>query len=338
MSLDLLKRATRIRNPYVEAIKENYNVIGLTLAAAISAASLNPLPLLVGLVLEAVYLAFVPDSKWYEARLSQRYDAEVEQRRQQLKMQIFPLLRPSMQARFVHLEEVRAEIGTQALDDKTWFREVLRKLDFLLEKFLHFASKEVQFSNYLESVLQDVRGGSRTAPRRGRDEDDDVQEIFVSDGRGRRRNRWNGAPPPPPRAAQAKSSGPARPSLNPSDHWVHQTVQEIQAHYDRELNEIKQLCDQEQDENTKAVLQKRFEVLNRRREFVGKIGRILTNLDHQLELLEDTFGLISDEIRARPPEQVLADIEDVVSQTNTMTQVLEELAPYEQSLTRISSS
>ena len=32
--------------------------------------------------------------------------------------------------------------------------------------------------------------------------------------------------------------------------------------------------------------------------------------------MEDTFGLINDEIRARSPEQVLADIEDVVLQTN----------------------
>ena len=61
------------------------------------------------------------------------------------------------------------------------------------------------------------------------------------------------------------------------------------------------------------------------------------NLNHQLQLLEDTFGLISDELLARPPEQVLADIEDVVSQTNTMTQVLEEVAPYEQMLQRLSA-
>jgi len=73
-------------------------------------------------------------------------------------------------------------------------------------------------------------------------------------------------------------------------------------------------------------------VLGRRREFIGKIGRIQTNLLHQLSLVEDTFGLISDEIRAQPPEQVLADINDVVSQTNTMTQLLEEFAPFENSL------
>jgi hypothetical protein len=109
-------------------------------------------------------------------------------------------------------------------------------------------------------------------------------------------------------------------------------VQEVQSHYDREINELNQMAVNEADANTRAVLEKRCEVLQRRREFVGKIGRIQVNLNHQLHLLEDTFGLISDEIRARPPQQVLADIEDVVSQTNTMTQLLEEVAPYEQLL------
>ena len=35
-------------------------------------------------------------------------------------------------------------------------------------------------------------------------------------------------------------------------------------------------------------------------------------------------------------DQVLADIEDVVWQTNTMTQVLEQIAPYEQMAARLS--
>ncbi len=86
----------------------------------------------------------------------------------------------------------------------------------------------------------------------------------------------------------------------------------------------------ETDASTKAVLEKRIQVLTQRSEGVGKIGRILTNLQYQLSLLEDTFGLINDQIRARSPEQVLADIEGVVDQTDSMTQLLEELAPYEQ--------
>src|SRR5258708_555900 len=143
-------------NRFREAFKENANLIGVVGALALSAALLNPLPLLVGLVAEAAYLLFVPDSKWYEHRLSKRFDAEVEARRQKLKDQTLPQLRPELKDRFLRLEEIRRQIATQSQDDAQWFREVLRKLDYLLEKFLMFASKEVQYRSYLESLLQDT--------------------------------------------------------------------------------------------------------------------------------------------------------------------------------------
>jgi hypothetical protein len=46
--------------------------------------------------------------------------------------------------------------------------------------------------------------------------------------------------------------------------------------------------------------------------------------------MEDTFGLINDEIRARSPEQVLADIEDVVSQSDSLTETLQDVSPFDQ--------
>ena len=91
-------------NRYLEAFKENFNVIGLSTAVALSAATLNPIPLLAGLVVEAVYLLFVPDSKWFEARLSERFDAEVDRRREELKAKVRPSLRPEMQALFERME------------------------------------------------------------------------------------------------------------------------------------------------------------------------------------------------------------------------------------------
>jgi len=62
---------------------------------------------------------------------------------------------------------------------------------------------------------------------------------------------------------------------------------------------------------------------------VVRIGQSLINVSHQLNLMEDTFGLISDEIRARSPEQVLADIEDVVFQTDSLTATLEDVSPFD---------
>src|SRR5947209_5399643 len=97
-------------NRLIEAMKESYNAVGLAGAVALSAAMLNPLPLLAAIVAEAAYLLFVPDSDWYQARLSRRYDAEIEAQRQQMKAQTLTLLRPEMQERFAHLEATRRQI------------------------------------------------------------------------------------------------------------------------------------------------------------------------------------------------------------------------------------
>src|SRR2546428_11379550 len=116
-------------NRITEAFKENYNTLGLAAAVAFAAAATSPIPLLVGLVAEAAYLLFVPDSKWYEARLSRRHDAEVERRRRQLKDQLLPTLRPAMQDRFTRLEETRPENKAQPMENQTWVRQGLRKIE-----------------------------------------------------------------------------------------------------------------------------------------------------------------------------------------------------------------
>src|SRR5205823_2810322 len=132
-------------------------------------------------------------------------------------------------------------------------------------------------------------------------------------------------------------AAPRAASRDPDDHWSQFAVGQVRAQYEAEIADVETLLQAEEDASTHAVLEKRLEVLQRRHEFIGKIGKILMNLSHQLRLLEDTFGLINDELRARSPDQVLTDIEDVVSQTNTMTELLEEVAPFEQMLQRIST-
>lgn len=296
-------------NRYLEAFKENSNLVGLSTLVAASAALLTPLPLVAGLVAEAAYLLFVPDSKWYASRMSRRSDAEVEQRRQQLKAQTLPLLDPAMQGRFTRLEEIRRQINTQAQQDQKWFQEVLRKLDYLLEKFLLFGAKEAEFRAYLGNVWLDECG--QNSPHLG------ARPQYPRAGGGRQSSA--------PRSSQAPRSIPPPPMDR-----VAQLVKDVQASYTSEVSEVEVLRKDEQDENTKMVLDKRIEVLQQRTEGVGKIGRILTNLQYQLALLEDTFGLINDQIRARSPEQVLADIDGVVYQTDSMTKLLDELAPFEQ--------
>ena len=276
-----------MKNRYLAALQDQYNLLCLSSVAAMSAAMLSPIPLLVGLVVEAAYLIFVPDSKWFEARLSRQHDAEIRAQREQLKNQILPQLRPTLQKRFARLEQDRADIDKQAAADELWMREVARKLDYLLDKFLQFALKDEQFRVYLyEARLEKLGENSKRAPE-------------------------------------------------PTDRWAHESVELLQRDYDGDINAIAAQSGRETDENTRAILAKRLEVLKRRRDFVARMGKIVANLSQQLALLEDTFGLINDEMLARSPEQVLGDIEDVVSQTKIMSEVLEEMAPYERMLAAI---
>jgi hypothetical protein len=337
------------RNRYLEAFKESFNVIGLTTAAAASMALIAtpfmPIPLLIAGVAEVAYLLFYADSRWYAVRMAKKFDADVEARRAQLKQQVLPLLRPVMQARFLRLEEVRRNIGERARDEAEWFLEVLRKLDFLLEKFLHFAHKDVQFRDYLETVrgetqqpnTQNVPGANRAAATSKTGVVPALRTTSQVDPRGRglagalppttsgiASNRLPGQVPPAPTSKVPRDA---------SEMWTRRAVEDVQAAYDSELSGLRQVFEAETEPETRAVLEKRLDVLQRRRDFVGKIGRIQTNLNHQLNLVEDTFGLISDELYARTPEQVISDIDEVVSQTNTMTQLLEEVAPFERLLT-----
>ena len=274
-------------NRYLVALKEEGNLAGIAVAVALSAATLNPLPLLGGLVIEAAYLLLVPDSKWYAARLSRKYDAEVVKRRQALKDRILPTVDIELQERFARLEQIREQMDSKSQSNATWFRDVLRKLDYLMEKFLVFSEKDVEFRQYIAAVWN--------------------QEC----GDGRR----------------GKNS--AATSLPPSGAKAVRMVAEVQSTYTAGIAAIQKTWNAETDLNARGILEKRIEVLKQRGDGIGKIGRLLTNLEHQMGLLEDTFGLINDQIHARSPEQVLSDIEAVIYQTDSMTQLLEEMAPYE---------
>ena len=271
-------------------------MVGIASTVALSAALLNPLPLLVGVVAETAYLLFVPDTPWYRARLARRSEQDVVGQRQRREAQTLPLLRPEMRKRYERLGEVRRQIEAQTSEQKTWLQDMLQKLDYLLEKFLDFALKEQEFRNYLQSLLLVSRGAS-------------------------------------PRAGLASRVPSSLPSTMP-DAWIPQAVSEIHADYDRDLGALQQTISRETDAGSKAILQKRADVLVRRQEYVGKMGKTLNNLSYQLQLVEDTFGLINDEVRARSPEQVLSDIDDVVTQTDVMAKTLEEIAPLDQMIAR----
>ncbi len=284
-------------------------------AAAVALATGTFIPIILGVAAEAVYMLFVPDSKWYEVRLKSKFDAEVQARLQKLRDQVFPQIHSSVKEQFSRLQSARDQIGQQSRSEETWFREALRKLDFLMEKYLQFALKESQFIKYLTSLIdeaydnlnQDERRKLDTLVSRSSSKIKPPRDIDYSNGQ------------------TAVSQGPA-----PSEDWNNTIADVLFSQYGREIEDLKSRSASEQVFATKSILDKRVEILTKRQEFVERIVQILNNLRHQMQLMTDTFGLINDEIRARSPEQVLADIDEVVTTTNSLTEALEAVTPFEQ--------
>jgi hypothetical protein len=298
-------------NRFKEAFQESFNLVGLAGAVALSAATLNPIPLLAGIVLEVAYLLFVPDSKWYETRLDRKYDQEIIRRRNELKAKVFPQVRFSIRDRYVRLEKIREQIEAQSKSEDRWFREALRKLDFLMEKYLQFAEKEARFTSYLVSLQSEIRGGMEPPP------------VRKKNGRGVRVGE------------EEYDEGPGGRLPEPSEKWIDGTVEIIAGHYQSEIEDIENRLSTDPDFPTAKVAEKRKEILTRRREYVSRIGLIMHNLKSQMDLMHDTFGLINDEIRARSPEQVLADIDEVVLTSNSLTEAIEEVTPLEELVARL---
>jgi hypothetical protein len=280
------------------------NGLGIVALVAVSFFFAGPFALLAGAIAEAAYLLVVPHSSWYTRRLSSKFDDEITKRRDKLKKQIFPHVRPEVQTRFNELEAARKAMTDQIPEDQSWFLEVLRKLDYLLDKFLQFADKEAEFRKYLRTVLDDTLREKQNAAMSTL-----AKSAYVKSQSSK--VRWQVEPP-----------------LDPAERWVGAVVTEVQGHYDTEMADLDQQRTRDtEDITTNAVLDKRVDIIRRRRDYVGQIGKITVNLNHQMELMEDTFGLISDELRARTPEQILADIDEVIGRTDALTEALQDFSP-----------
>jgi len=295
------------RERYKAAFTENFNIVSLAGAFALSAALLNPIPLLVGLAVEAAYMLFVPDSKWYQSRMKEKFDGEVQERLEHLRDQVFPQIHFSVQEHFLRLQTTRRQISAQSKSEEKWFREALRKLDFLLEKNLHFALKEAEFISYLGSLVDGAYEEMSHDEKRTLDKI--ASKTDFEKGRVETDSRY---------------------LIMPSEQWNNSVAEVLISFYEREIKEILDRSETENVFATKSILEKRAAILTRRKDFVTRIVQILNNLRHQMQLMTDTFGLINDELRARSPEQVLADIDEVVMTSNSLTDAIDSMTPFDQ--------
>src|SRR5690349_10011092 len=145
-----------------------------------------------------------------------------------------------MQARFARLEEMRRQIDAQPVEGQTWYREVLRKLDYLLEKFLQFASKEAQFRCYLQSLQEELQGAAPPGAAR-------FDDFGFRREDNRRTHRSRGRASTTGAGAEFDLASGGSLPVDGDDRWVEQTTASVQAHYDAEMAELRQQMEREQD-------------------------------------------------------------------------------------------
>jgi len=282
------------RNRYLLAFTERLNLSILVIGVVLPLAMGEPLLLLLVGALELCYLVYLPSTAWYARRLQRREEAAIRRNREANKVKILPSLCPAMRDRYKRLETMHRQALDQTRDAHQWFEDTPRKFDYLLDTFLEFASKQSSFLNYLAFVQEDVCGSS---------------------------------------PARSKEFNPYRTNspLDPAAPWVNEALTGIRAKYAGELKTLRERLDGDEEEATAALLAKHVEILTRRAEFIEKLAQTLDNISRQLQVLEDSFGLINDVMQARKPEEaVLAEIDDAVAQTDAMARLLKEMSDSEQ--------
>lgn len=245
---------------------------------------------LLTLGLEVAFLLFVPDSTWYQKRLTARYDAQVQQRRAEQKERAFQRLGPAVRARFERLEGLRRAIDRDTNAD--WFRDVRRSLDQLLEQYLLFAVKMVEYRDDMVRIAREL-GAVAIASQVSHTED-------------------------------------------PPDAMVDELVLEIKDRFERQIQRLDRSAQAETDPSTHRLYTGNIDLFRKRQEAVDTSRKVIRSTGLQMLAIENTFGLLTERLRAGTIEpQVLTDVDSVVSQAEDLTDMLQQLGPLQQEATSL---
>ncbi|MBI3945779.1 MAG: hypothetical protein HY321_07660 [Armatimonadetes bacterium] len=145
-------------NRFLAAIKDDVNKVGLAaIAAAWAASGMLAVPF-VGLAAEAAYLLFAPESSWFRKRLHARQQAAEGFYRARLQEAVLPRAESQTRRGYEAMLRARETIGESMDPKEATSREMLRQLDYMLEKYLLFTHQIVQYHRYLAHLHGDRSG------------------------------------------------------------------------------------------------------------------------------------------------------------------------------------
>ena len=139
-----------------EALKWQYNWIGLAGAAAFALVSGTGLPLVLAAGLELIYLSLVPQSSRFRRLVRSWKYAEEKQLHEQRLTQIFLELPPEMRTRYVELEglcrDIEANYARLSSTSQVFVQSMGERLRGLLQAYLRLLSSQHHHEEYLVTV------------------------------------------------------------------------------------------------------------------------------------------------------------------------------------------
>lgn len=294
------------------AFNEQENMIGIAAFVGASIFLLNPVPLIIGAALEVAYLLFVPDSNWYANKLVQRQKGIAKERREALKQKVYDAVDQDYWDKYQQLESVRTQLDDDYVSRPDW-RDVIDRLDTLLGKYLEFGLQDARLRQYLDSLSDQAEQGLPGLLKPKNKETSALRERL------------------------AQSQQAADNFSDETVRWVETEMASIRLYFQSQISAIQQLINEEETRiasgtgnmNNRDTLQKRIEIQTMSLNQAEKIGQGLVNLNQQMALMEETIRLINGQIKSKQPGQVLLDIENLVDQSETVSNFLHDIAPFE---------
>jgi len=143
-----------------EALKWQYNWIGLAGAAAFALVAGSGFPLVLAAGLELIYISLVPQSSRFR-RLVRSWQFAAEKKRLEQNLQaLFQEIPPEMRIRYARLDQlcrnIRENYGKLSVTSQIFVKEMQDKLDGLLQGYVRLLHAEHQHLEYLRNTNQET--------------------------------------------------------------------------------------------------------------------------------------------------------------------------------------
>jgi hypothetical protein len=165
-----------------EALKWQYNWIGLAGAALFALVSGTGLPLVLAAGLEMIYLSLVPQSSRFR-RLVRSWKYAEEKRRREMKLgAMFNEMSPELRARYISVDticrEIRSNHDRLSSTSQMFLEQMEQRLRGLLEAYLRLLYADFQTSEYLSVTdTEDIKQGVAKLEHSLNSDPPRVQEI-----------------------------------------------------------------------------------------------------------------------------------------------------------------